>query len=366
MKRKKDIFNKIIDINNLKYAHYRAKRGKANYREVKEIDENPNLFLYQINKMLIKKTYKTSQYKTITRVERFKEREIKKLPYFPDRIIHHALLQQIQPILEKTYIKDTYQSIVGRGVHKAKDRVINFMKDKENTKYCLKIDIKKYYPNIDNEILKALLRKKIKCKDTLWLCDEIIDSTKGLPIGNYTSQTFGNYYLSFFDHFVKEDLKVKFYIRYADDMVFFASTKEELHTIKHKAEEYLRENLKLTIKENWQIFEVRKRGLDFLGFRFFGDYILLRKTISKAFQKIIKKIKNFRISEKLISGIMSYYGWIKASNSYNLFRSSITKDNYVKISMFCKKLGIKNPLKAIVIVPKNNINIYGRYQPTLF
>jgi len=210
------------------------------------------------------------------------------------------------------------------------------------------------------------LRKKIKCKDTLNLIDEIIDSTKGLPIGNYTSQTFGNYYLSFFDHWIKENKRIKYYVRYADDMIFMLNSKEELHKLKDEIEKYLAENLNLTLKENWQIFPTNVRGIDFLGFRFFSKYTMLRGSIKKAYMKIIKSIHTKGVKIEKINSIMAYYGWIKASDSYNLLRNSVSKSIIKKFNSFCERLEIKNPLKKLVLVPKNKMNIYGNYQPTLF
>jgi RNA-directed DNA polymerase len=347
-------------------AHQNAKRGKSEYGSVKFVEANLTACIDEINLELKNKTYKTSEYSIDTRVERGKKREIHKLPYFKDRIVHHAILQVIEPILSETYIKDTYQSIKGRGVHKAKDRLKTFLQYTENTKYCLKIDIKKYYPSVDNAILKTLIRKKIKCNDTLNLVDEIIDSTKGLPIGNYTSQTFGNYYLSHFDHWIKEDKKVKYYIRYADDMIFMSNDKEYLHELKKEIETYLAENLKLRLKENSQIFPTNIRGIDFLGFRFFHEYTMLRNSIKKAYMKLIKSIQKRGAKLKKINLLMAYYGWIKASDSYNLLRATITKVIIEKFDALYKKLKTNNPLVKLVLIPKRNINNFGNYQPTLF
>jgi hypothetical protein len=299
-------------------------------------------------------------------MERGKERVIFKLPYNPDRVIHHALLQVVEPVLAKTYIKDTYQSIKGRGAHQAKKRIKSFLKDKHNTKYCLKIDIKKFYPNVDNEIFKKLIRKKIKCKDTLELIDTIVDSTKGLPIGNYTSQTFGNYYLSFFDHFVKEVLGVKRFVRYADDMVFFASSKEKLHGLKKEIESYLKAKLNLELKDNWQVFPTKTRGLDFLGFRFFDGFILLRKSIKKAYVKLISRFRKGGASLKELRGLMSYWGWLKATDSYNLVRKTISKEVLSAVAHISQRYRFKNPLKGFYIVPKAQLNNHGNYQPDLF
>jgi len=360
MKRYGNIFEKITHKQNILTAHNNAKKGKAKYKQVSFFEKNISLCVDSIHSILKNKTYKVSPYIKEARIERGKHRVIYKLPYMNDRVIQHALLQVVQPILEQTYIKDTYQSIKGRGVHKAKNRIETFLKDQENTKYCLKIDIKKFYPSVNNDILKQLIRKKIKCNDTVWLIDEIIDSTDGLPIGNYTSQTFGNYYLSYFDHFVKEELKVKHYIRYADDMIFLSDSKEELHSILKKVKAYLLENLKLSLKENYQIFPTKKRGIDYLGFRFFGKFVLIRKSIKRSIVILINKIKKGGATLKHFQSFMSYWGWIKATNSYNFQRIIFTR-------YFKEKLGkiIQNKVIQRYILPKKQINEYGKYQPNL-
>jgi hypothetical protein len=366
MKRYGNLFHKIAHKQNILTAHNNAKRGKKEYRAVKFVEQNLTKCVDEIHEELTNMKYSTSAYMIDHRVERGTQREIHKLPYFKDRIVHHAILQVIEPILEETYIKDTYQSIKGRGVHKAKDRMKSFLKDARNTKYCLKIDIKKYYPSVDNEILKTLMRKKIKCEKTLVLLDEVIDSTKGLPIGNYTSQTFGNYYLSFFDHWIKETKRVRYYVRYADDMVFMMNSKEDLHKLKDEIEEYLSKNLNLRLKENWQVFATDDRGIDFLGFRFFHRYTLLRKSIKKAYMKLINSITKKGAKVSKMNSIMAYYGWIKSSDSYNLLRYGVSKFILESFASLYEKLKMKNPLGKLVLVPKRNINAFGNYQPTLF
>ena len=160
MKRYGNLFEKIIHKQNILDAHNKAKKGKSKYRTILTFEKQLTDNINSIHNILKNKTYKVSPYSIDTRIESGKLREIYKLPYAPGRIIHHCLLQIIEPILAKTYVKDTYQSIKGRGVHKAKARIEGFLEDKENTKYCLKIDIKKFYPNVDNKILKQLIRKK--------------------------------------------------------------------------------------------------------------------------------------------------------------------------------------------------------------
>lgn len=227
---------------NLYLAHKNARKGKAHYTEVKMVDSNPDYYLRQIHEMLKNKTYKTSPYEIFTKIDKGKEREIYKLPYYPDRIVHWAIVQIIEPIWMKTFIYDTYSSLKGRGIHKGLLRLHKAMKDKENTQYCLKFDIKKFYPSINHRILKQIIRKKIKDKDLLWLLDSIIDSVEGetnVPIGNYLSQYFGNLYLTYFDHWLKEEKKVKYYFRYCDDCVILHHDKAFLHQLRKDTEKYI-------------------------------------------------------------------------------------------------------------------------------
>ena len=157
-----------------------------------------------IHDMLKNLTFKNSPYQVfLKKTESGKIREIYKLPYFPDRIIHHCIMQIMEPIWFPTLIRDTYSSIKGRGIHDGVNRVKKALRDETGTRYCFKMDIKKFYPSVDHNVLKRVIRKKIKDRDLLWLLDEIIDSTKGLPIGNYLSQYFGNLYLSELYHWVK-------------------------------------------------------------------------------------------------------------------------------------------------------------------
>ena len=131
----------------------------------------------------------------------------------------------------------------------------------------MKLDIKKYYPSIDKEILKNKFKKMFKDKELLWLLNTIIDSEENVPIGFYTSQWFANFFLTDLDHYIKENLKIKYYIRYADDMVLFSNNKKNLHKARILIEEYLKkENLKL--KENYSLFKVDNRFIDFIGYKF--------------------------------------------------------------------------------------------------
>lgn len=358
MKRHGNLFEKIISIENILLAHKNARKGKRHYASVKRFDAHPYHNARKIRAMLKTKEWRPSAYRQMDVVERGKKRGILKVDYMPDRVIHHALMQVIEPILVNTLIKDTYQSIKGRGIHKGVTRIRQWMSDEWATRYALKIDIKKFYPSVDNEILKKMLRKKIKCADTLWLLDSLIDSAKGLPIGNYTSQLLGNFYLSFFDHWVKEEKKIKKYIRYADDMVFFAEDKESLHTLKKEIVSYLDAELNLKLKENHQIFMVRERGLDYLGYRFFCNYILMRKNIAKKFRQVLTAQIS---SVKEVSSITSYYGWAMWADSYNFLKKHLYPI-LPQIRRACAIAKVKNPFRDFYFVTKERKMI----TPTLF
>lgn len=291
MKRFGNLYPQIYDIKNIGLAHKNAKRGKAHYSEVKKIEANPEKYFLEIQRMLRDKTFRNSPYEKFTKVDRGKEREIFKLPYFPDRIIHHCIMQILEPIWVKTLITDTYSSLKGRGIHKGVNRIKKALQDKRGTKYCLKLDVRKFYPSIDHSVLKGIIKRKIKDLDVLWLLDEIIDSVEGVPIGNYLSQYFGNLYLSGLDHWLKENRKCKYVFRYCDDIVILHHNKRFLGWLRKEIEYYLKVNLNLALKSNWQIFSVDVRGIDFLGYRFFHDYTLLRKSIAKRFKKCVRKVE---------------------------------------------------------------------------
>jgi len=275
-------------------------------------DKNREANIQQLHEMLVNKTYKTSPYTTFTIFEP-KERIIFRLPYFPDRITHHAVMNILEPVFVSTFTTDTYSCIKGKGIHAAARAVKRALNDVENTRYCLKLDVKKFYPSVDHDTLKQLLRRKIKDNDLLWLLDEIIDSTSGLPIGNYLSQYLANFYLTYFDHWLKEEKQVKYYFRYADDLVVLSDSKPYLHGLLAEIRTYLQDNLKLTVKGNYQVFPVEKRGIDFVGYVFFHTHTLLRKSIKQNFARMLKKNRNAK-------SIASYNGWAAHCNSKNLLK----------------------------------------------
>jgi RNA-directed DNA polymerase len=327
VKRYGNVYSSICELDNIICAHHNARKGKSHYKEVMMVNCNEELYLKRISETLMNKTYKTSPYVIETIIDKGKEREIYKLPYYPDRIVHWAIMLQIEDVFMRTFIRDTFASLPQRGIHDGLKRLHYAMHNKSETTYCLKMDVRKFFPSIDHAILKSLLRKKFKDEDLLWLLDEIIDSVngeKGVPIGNYLSQYFANYYLTFFDHWLKEEKGVKRYFRYMDDMVILHPDKKFLHGLRVDIDDYLNTNLGLTLKDNWQVFPTFVRGIDFLGYRSFGDYTLLRKSTAKRLKRKMTLLYGKEmLSDSDMNCIASYKGWSKWCNGYNLERKYI-------------------------------------------
>lgn len=321
MKRIGNIFDEVISLENLRLADEKARKGKLKSYGVRVHDKNREANLLALRESLKNGTFKTSKYHIFTIYEP-KERLIYRLPYYPDRILHHAIMNVLEPIWVSVFNKNTYSCIKNRGIHKcAKDVKQALKQDPDGTRYCLKIDVRKFYPSINHEILKKVVRRKIKDGRLLALLDEIIDSTDGVPIGNYLSQYFANLFLAYFDHWLKEEKRVKYYWRYADDIVILAPNKEFLHNLLHEIRAYLRDNLKLAVKRNYQVFPVDSRGIDFLGYVFYHSHTLLRKAIKQKLCRRVAKLNKRKIAptkEYYKQQICSWWGWCKYCDSINL------------------------------------------------
>ena len=315
MKRINNLFDKIVTIENLCLAEKKARKNKGNRKDVIEFSKNKFELLLKLQQQLINEEYVTSKYSTFI-IREPKERLIFKLPYYPDRIVHHAIMNILEPIWVSIFIKNTYSCIKGRGIHAAVKDIKKALKDEQGTKYCLKLDIKKFYPSIDHSVLKQVIRKKLKDNKLLRLLDSIIDSTSGVPIGNYLSQFFANLVLAYFDHWLKEVKGIKYYYRYADDIVIFASSKEELHQLLKEITAYL-QKLKLSIKNNYQIFPLDSRGLSFVGYVFFHTHTKIRKRIKVNMCRTSSKLKR-RSFDEYRSHMCSFIGWLKYCNGLHL------------------------------------------------
>ena len=322
VKRLNNLFEQITTLDNLRLADKKARRGKLKSYGVQKHIQNSEENLQQLLVLLKEGTFKTSSYDIFNLVtDAGKERKIYRLPYYPDRILHHAIMNILEPVWMSIFTADTYSCIKGRGIHGVVRNLKKALKDKQETKYCLKLDIKKFYPTVKHSVLKTLLRKKIKDIRLLSMLDEIIDSAPGIPIGNYLSQFFANIYLAYLDHWLKEVYKVKYYFRYADDFVILHKSKQFLQYLRCEIESYLQNKLQLQLKENWQVFPVNSRGIDFVGYVFRHSHVLLRKTIKIAWArkavKVHKREQRIHISKQ---ELCSYTGWALHCNAITLQR----------------------------------------------
>jgi retron-type reverse transcriptase len=223
----------------------------------------------------------------------------------------------LEPIFVNTFTADTYSCIKKRGIHKLLRNIKNDLKDTEGTTYCLKLDIKKFYPSVDHNVLKALLQRKFKDQNLLWLLDEIIESAPGLPIGNYLSQYLANFYLSYFDHWIKEDKGMKYYYRYADDIVILSSDKAKLHALLLDIKVYLAE-LKLEVKQNHQVFPVEE-GIDYAGYVIRHKYVKIRKSIKQNFARKLSRNPDHPSRS-------SYLGWLSHCNAKHLTKKILNNE----------------------------------------
>ena len=307
MKRYGNLWSEVISFENILLAARKAQKGKRFRPSVLAFNSNLERELELLQTELATKTYLPGKYSSFEIFDP-KPRVISAAPY-KDRVVHHALCNVIVPIIEKTFIEESYANREGYGTHRALRQFTRFAR---SSKYVLQCDISKYFPSIDRNILKQIIRRKIKCKDTLWLIETIIDNSpqqapksayfpgdnlltplerkRGLPIGNLTSQFFANVYLNGLDHFIKEELKARKYLRYVDDFALFADDKVFLGEAKLAVKEYLA-SLRLRLHPTKsQLFET-KYGTNFVGFRILPDRIRVRSDNLRRARIRMKKLE---------------------------------------------------------------------------
>lgn len=257
------------------------------------------------------------------------------VPTMEELIVQHNVVNALKPMFCRGMYEHTYASLPGRGAHKGKQVIEKWIRtDPKNCKYVLKMDIRHFFDSVPHDILKAKLRKTIHDEKMLDLLFRIIDVTEvGIPLGFYTSQWLSNWYLQGLDHYIKEKLAAAHYMRYMDDMVVFGSNKKVLHRMRQAIADYLVGELGLELKDNWQVFrfsyidadgEERGRDLDFMGFRFFRNRTILRKSIMyKATRKARKISKKEKPTIYDARQMLSYLGWIDCTDTYRMYHKWI-------------------------------------------
>ncbi|WOB43742.1 RNA-dependent DNA polymerase [Thermoleptolyngbya oregonensis NK1-22] len=339
MKRYGNLWSDVTDFSNLLAAAHQAEKGKRFRENILRFNYNLESELIRLQQELLTQTYCPGEYKTF-QVKQPKPRLISAAPY-RDRVVHHALCNVIQPIFERTFIHDSYANRAGYGSHRGLQRFTRFAR---SSRYVLQCDIRKYFPSIDHAILKTILRRKIKCPDTLWLIDTIIDHSndqepvidyfpgddlltplqrrRGLPIGNLTSQFFANLYLNGFDHFVKETLRAKKYVRYVDDFALFSDDRVFLADARLAIESQL-ETLRLKIHPIKSQLFATAIGPTFLGFRVLPDHIRVKAASLRRARVRLRHYQTLyatkRLSfEQLTQSIQSWGAHLKHADTWRL------------------------------------------------
>ena len=323
MKRYKNLWEQFISMDNLELAAAKAVKSKKNKKDVQWFLTHKNELLKKLQDDLINNRFTTSKYKIRTIFEP-KQRDIYILPLYPDHVVHHALINILGPIWQSTFIHDSYACIPGRGLHVASQRVMHFVR---KYKYALQCDIRKFYPSINHQVMFNIVKKKIGDEKLLNILHDIIFSVgddTNLPIGNLTSQWMGNVYMNEFDHYVKEQLQCRAYIRYCDDFIVFSDDKSWLHKIKIFMEMFLFRKLKLLFSKS-SVYPTR-RGVPFIGYRHFKRFILLRKVSA---HKILKQISNIvkwcDTGKKSVGHLAAFHGWVHWCNSFHFKKNVYQK-----------------------------------------
>lgn len=270
--------------------------------------------ILKLHEDLINKTYQHGSYYAF-KISDPKPRDIHKAT-IRDRIIHHAIYRILYPYFDKQFIYDSYSCRNKKGTHRAMNRFRNMALkiSCNNTKtiWVLKGDIRKFFANIDHEVLKNILKKHIHDVDILWLLDQVIDSfPKGLPLGNVTSQLLINVYMNEFDQFLKRELKVRFYIRYADDFIILSEHKSNLVNLIPELSEFLKNKLHLALNENKVYVKQFSFGVDFLGWVYFPYHRILRTSTKR---RMLKRLEQNHSNETLAS----YLGLLKHGNTFKI------------------------------------------------
>jgi len=322
------IYDYIISWENLLASWQEFLPRKRNKKDVIDFSLRLSDNLLDLRRSLLAKTYKPDEYFAF-KINDPKPRHIHKANV-RDRLVHHAVYRALYPYFDRKFIYDSYSCRLDKGTHKALNRFRSFGEkvshNNTNTAWILKGDIRKFFASINHTILKNILLKYISDKDVFWLLGQIIDSFntpgkigQGLPLGNLTSQLLVNIYLNEFDHFIKRQLKIKYYIRYADDFVIFHENRLYLEAILPKLSEFLELKLKLSLHFDKLFIKTLNSGLDFLGWINFSDYRVLRQTTKK---RMFRKLKRNNYKEESLN---SYLGMLSHGNSLKIKKELLNK-----------------------------------------
>jgi len=335
MKIYKNVFEKIISLENLFSAWDKFKSDKQKKRDVQQFEWQLEENIFKLHRDLKYRRYKHGVYASFY-IQDPKQRHIHKATV-RDRVLHHAVFTVFNPIFEPTFISNSLSCRIGKGTHKGIDILDKILRQISSNAFkpcfALKCDIKKFFETVDHKILFNIIQKRVKDNDALWLLEEIIESftsrystlstRKGLPIGNLTSQLFANIYLNEFDQFVKQRLKIKHYVRYTDDFIIVAGDKFYLENIIVPIRSFLTEKLALELHPKKITIRKFHQGIDFLGYIVLPYYRLLRtKTRQRIFKKLKKRVEEYKrgvVSEQTLEqSLQSHLGVLSHADTYKL------------------------------------------------
>lgn len=396
MKSYNHLYEKMLDLENIKKCIKKATKGKKKRRRkyVQRLLNNLDEGAAEIRDLILSGNFEFHQSTTavINESSQRKNRLIAK-PRLIDQIIHHVLMSVFKEIVLHSLYEHVYGSIPNRGAQRHARKYLKKWINKQGNKrfYVFKYDVRHFYDSIDHDILKNKLQRKIKDLKYLDLLFKLIDSyAPGIPKGYYSSQWLANFYLTELDHFTKNEIMAPHYMRYMDDMVILCRNKRKLRRIKEAIELFLNEKLHLKLKGNWQIFrfvdkdDKNGRDIDFMGMRFFRNKIILRKSLLKRiYRKALKINKKKNLYYKYHEGtgityrdamsMLSLLGWTKHADVYNYFQKylkPLINPRYLrkKVSAHDKKQMYKEVKAGLRPVPKSrtwrNSYYYKKWQAT--
>lgn len=337
-----NLFDDVVDIKNMEAAYKKSMKGTNKYsKDAIRFSSNETYNIQELRQSLIDGTYEFTAYKRF-KVYEPKERIID-APYHRDKVVQLAIDKILKRIYQPSFIFDTYACLDNKGSHKATERVSEFL-GKANwnygeESYIIKLDISKFFYTVNREILKGLLRKKLKCTRTLDLIDKIIDSAEqidplGVPLGNTLSQIFTNIYMNEFDQYCKRVLQIKYYVRYADDVIAIVKNKSEANILLESMKYFLKTVLKLDAHPGkTQIFPL-EQGVNAYGFKTYKTHRLLRNDSKKKIKRKAKKMPNLikrghltkEVAELMLN---SWHGHAMYGSSHNFIVSLKRRNNFI-------------------------------------
>ena len=342
MRRVGSLWPQVVSFTNLYSAYRKARRGKGDRPEVVGFELDLERNLLDLQSELIEQRYRPGEYRLFRIYDR-KPRTIAAAP-FRDRVVHHALMALVEPVLDRRMIDDSYACRKGRGVHAA---VVRYQRWAQRYAYALKVDVQAYFPSVDHTILKETLRRHLKDPGVLWLFDRIIDSApespapvvffpgddlvdlmrrrRGLPIGNLTSQFLGNLYLNGVDHYLKERCGARAYLRYVDDLILLDDDKERLWALRAALDQQLA-RIRLRLHPNKVRVQSTALGLDVLGYWVFPQYRRLRRDAGYRYRRRLRELARLygegRIDlEDVRASVAAWIGHARNADSGGLRRA---------------------------------------------